>query len=344
MNCEELPASIATWPPATEPVPWTVNGRKPSPPSSTAHAKSLQGSHNGSHGAHAGRAGSPSNVTAPLTRAASGGTKRITVPARPQSTAMPPVGRREAGRDGGDHQIRDVTAAGNLGDAGAQGPQGADHQIGVAGLQGRAQAGFAVGNGGEDKIPVGQRLGGRNGDCGIQGCCGEGCGPKGWWSWVITVLSRRGQARGPSCPHSSAACWAVFLPALDELFGPPGQAGASGGVHAGQQCAANQADVLGQLVAAVGAVFLGGWCPRCDTPPPCSARPSGPARRRRARENFPVASKTPAPTWVPASTRARVFSLASTGRAALSGRRTGVNWAAVCIGVAQPVKAGEDER
>ena len=80
-NCDEADASISTVPPATDPVPCTRNGR-PSPSSATPRPRIAS-----SRGA-IGRAracSSPSNVTTSAPSAATGGTKRSTVPARPQS-------------------------------------------------------------------------------------------------------------------------------------------------------------------------------------------------------------------------------------------------------------------
>ena len=80
-NCDDAEASMATVPPGTAPRPCTANGR-PEPVMSTPSTPSASSS-----GA-IGRArawASPSNVTSAVLRAASGGTNRSTVPARPQS-------------------------------------------------------------------------------------------------------------------------------------------------------------------------------------------------------------------------------------------------------------------
>ena len=84
-NCDEAEASISTRPPRREPAPATVNGRL-SPVTSAPRARSA------SRTVAWGRtraAGSPSNVEVPVASAASGGTKRMTVPARPHSTSAP---------------------------------------------------------------------------------------------------------------------------------------------------------------------------------------------------------------------------------------------------------------
>src|ERR1700722_10895356 len=83
-NCDDAEASISTAPPATDPAPRTWNGR-PSPSTSTPRPRSAF--NNGAIGRTRACA-SPSNVTTlpgPRPIAASGGTKRNTVPARPQS-------------------------------------------------------------------------------------------------------------------------------------------------------------------------------------------------------------------------------------------------------------------
>src|SRR5271169_3743434 len=83
-NCDDAEASISTAPPATDPAPRTRNGR-PSPSTSTPRPRSAFS--NGVIG-RTRACSSPSNVTnlpGPRPIAASGGTKRNTVPARPQS-------------------------------------------------------------------------------------------------------------------------------------------------------------------------------------------------------------------------------------------------------------------
>ena len=80
-NCEEAEASMRTGPPATAPRPRTQNG-KPSPSIATPSARSA--SNSGAMG-RARACSSPSKSTPALLSAASGGTNRNTVPARPQS-------------------------------------------------------------------------------------------------------------------------------------------------------------------------------------------------------------------------------------------------------------------
>ena len=108
----------STCPPRTDPVPWTVNGsrspsiRTPSAPRASSTSPT-------------GRVrmwGSPSKATGPSASPATGGTNRVTVPARPQSTATPPVSAT------GRHP---PVGAGRV-DGGAQRGQGAGHQQGVA--------------------------------------------------------------------------------------------------------------------------------------------------------------------------------------------------------------------
>src|SRR5690242_6790159 len=83
-------ASSVTVPPRTAPVPDTEYGIRPVPPSSicTPSARSA------SRMTPIGRSraySSPSNATTPSASAATGGTNRITVPARPQSTSAGPL-------------------------------------------------------------------------------------------------------------------------------------------------------------------------------------------------------------------------------------------------------------
>src|SRR5271156_7035141 len=87
-NCDDAEASISTAPPATDPAPCTRNG-KLSPSMSTPRPRSAFS--NGAIG-RPRACSSPSKVTAANPSAASGGTKRNTVPARPQSTRVSGAG------------------------------------------------------------------------------------------------------------------------------------------------------------------------------------------------------------------------------------------------------------
>jgi hypothetical protein len=87
-NCDEADASISTVPPATDPLPCTRNGR-PSPSSATPSPRIASSS--GEIGL-ALACSSPSKVTTSAPSAATGGTKRSTVPARPQSMVAPGAG------------------------------------------------------------------------------------------------------------------------------------------------------------------------------------------------------------------------------------------------------------
>ena len=87
-NWLEAEASITTVPPRTRPVPDTVKGRVPRSPSSTRTPRVRRASRTADIG-RVRACGSPSKATSPLARAATGGTNRITVPARPQSTVPP---------------------------------------------------------------------------------------------------------------------------------------------------------------------------------------------------------------------------------------------------------------
>ena len=93
---DEADASTVTAPPGSEPVPCTVNGMAPRPPSSMTAPSSRSAAMIAPTGRWAAR-GSPWNPTATLPSAATGGTKRITVPALPTSTLV-----SLAGPAGGD--------------------------------------------------------------------------------------------------------------------------------------------------------------------------------------------------------------------------------------------------
>ena len=87
--CEDSLASTVTAPPRTRPVPCTVNGARPRPPSSTSTPRPRSPSIRPALGRSCSR-GSPSTVTGPSASAASGGRNRSTVPASPASTVTGP--------------------------------------------------------------------------------------------------------------------------------------------------------------------------------------------------------------------------------------------------------------
>ena len=101
---------------------------------------------------------SPSNVTVVVPSAASGGTNRSTVPARPQSTR----GAGHRGDRAADASARCVAVDG----PDAEGLQRADHQVGVAAAQRAAdrRTNPAGGQRGQQQCAVGQRLRARHGD------------------------------------------------------------------------------------------------------------------------------------------------------------------------------------
>ena len=91
MNCEEPEASTVIRPPARDPVPVTVAGSRPgSPCPLTGTLRSDSAPSTGAMG-RSRACGSPSKVKEPRARAASGGTKRMTVPASPQSMSTRPI-------------------------------------------------------------------------------------------------------------------------------------------------------------------------------------------------------------------------------------------------------------
>ena len=113
---------MATVPPATDPLPWTRKGR-PVPSIRTPRPRSASSS--GAMG-RARACSSPSKVHRPSASAASGGTKRKTVPARPQSTRASASGA-----------IRPLTVSSVPVpvDAQAQSAQRSDHQVGIPAAQ-----------------------------------------------------------------------------------------------------------------------------------------------------------------------------------------------------------------
>ena len=144
-NCDDAEASISTAPPATDPAPRTRNGR-PSPSTSTPRPRSAFSS--GAIG-RTRACSSPSNVTAARPSAASGGTNRNTVPARPQSM-----------RASGGGAIVPLTVSSSAGPSTRRpsASQRADHQIGVAAAQRTADRRDAAVGGGqrrEHQRPVG---------------------------------------------------------------------------------------------------------------------------------------------------------------------------------------------
>ena len=121
--------------------------------------------------------GSPSKAEVPRARAASGGTKRMTVPARPQSMSTWPMSCTQVHR--GDAQLQGPVGRVDGFNAGAQRAQGADHQVRVAGGQRVGNARGAVGQGREQQVAVGQRLGRRDDDGSVNGVRGVRGVPRG---------------------------------------------------------------------------------------------------------------------------------------------------------------------
>ena len=89
MNWLDAEASICTSPPRTRPWPMTVNGIAPRPSSSISTPRPRSACSTSCIG-RSRACGSPSKTTGPSASAASGGTKRMTVPASPQSMVSGP--------------------------------------------------------------------------------------------------------------------------------------------------------------------------------------------------------------------------------------------------------------
>jgi hypothetical protein len=222
-NCDEALASMTRWPPRTSPEPSTTNGKDDGVPPSSADT-ATPSAFSASMMVPMGRlraCGSPSNTLAPLRSAASGGTNRITVPARPQSIV---AADGAASARSGDLQIRPESAVPRyLGDGGAELPERLDHQCGVPGMQRCAQPRRAVGECRQHQIPVGQRLRARHGDGGIHRAGGEGGGPVGeersgvvpggggWCGHVLLMPPWPVRRRGARpCRLCAASCSVVF--------------------------------------------------------------------------------------------------------------------------------------
>ena len=95
--------------------------------------------------------------TSPRANPASGATKRITVPAWPQSIVPPPA----SGQRGDQTRSSPYRPARAPLDPDAEGAQGIDHPRGVVGVQRRDEAARTVGEGGEDQLAIRQRFGAR---------------------------------------------------------------------------------------------------------------------------------------------------------------------------------------
>ena len=153
-------------PPRTDPRPRTVKGSAPRPASSTSTPRPRRAASTSPTG-RLRMCGSPSKATSPSARAATGGTKRITVPARPQSTWAGP--RSVPGL------TCPVLAVGV--DVGAHRAQRARHQRRVARAQRPAYGARAVGERRQHQRPVGQRLAARQREGRGDGAVRPGRGP-----------------------------------------------------------------------------------------------------------------------------------------------------------------------
>ncbi len=145
-NWLDADASITTDPPRTLPVPTTVNGRVPRPPSSTSTPEPAQGADDSGH-----RTGARVRVTVEGDRTVrEGGHRRDEAHHRAGETAVDEPSAQGAGRH------RPVLSVGL--DAGAEGGEGRRHQLGVARAQRTSYDRGTVGQGREDEGAVGQRL------------------------------------------------------------------------------------------------------------------------------------------------------------------------------------------
>ena len=171
-----------TLPPGTAPRPCTVNGIAPRPSSLIRAPNSRSAASSWPTGRCAARR-SPVNSASALPSAATGGTKRMTVPALPTSTVTrpaplsgrhPPGRRRRCGwgrcgravrlgalpvRLRAGMRLRGSRGLGRAGDQAAQRAQRVCHQAGVPGGQRAGDQRGAVSQRGQDERAVGHRLG-----------------------------------------------------------------------------------------------------------------------------------------------------------------------------------------
>ncbi len=220
-SCEEADASTVTAPPASEPVPCTVNGMAPRPPSSITAPISRSAAMIAPTGRCEAR-GSPWNSVSTLASADTGGTNRMTVPAFPTSTRasreVQPGVTRQAGPLGGHRgpQVR----GGHPG-----------HQPRVPGLQRAEDVGRPGGQGGEDEGPVGHGLRPGHPQPGPQRATGLRRGPgegraAGILAWrvhavsVMRVLSAWPGVNRGNRGRTSERC---VSPGLDDAAGDSGR-------------------------------------------------------------------------------------------------------------------------
>ena len=173
--------------------------------------------------------GSPSKRTGPSASAATGGRKRITVPALPTSTVAGPCRpagmTRQASPRVGPPAWSWTTPSPR---SDAHRAQGAGHQQGVPGAQRAAQPAGLGGEGGEHQGAVGDRLGPRHVDRRVDGSArvrggpeGGVCGVRGHGPHFKWRFARTGSGRGVRvvCRHAGAP-WTRSRPAADRARAP----------------------------------------------------------------------------------------------------------------------------
>ena len=161
---------MVTRPPRTLPWPSTVNGSAPRPSSSISTPRPRSPRRTSCIG-RVRACGSPSKITGPSASAATGGTNRITVPARPQSTvAAPRIGPGVT-----------FQSSPSVSTAAAQGGEGLRHQLRVPGTQRTSYDARPVGQRGQHQGAVRQGLGAGQGD-------GRADGPEAWGAGQRSVV------------------------------------------------------------------------------------------------------------------------------------------------------------
>ena len=186
-----------------------MNGRpSPSPRRVTSTPRSPSAPSSGRIG-RAYACSSPSKATGPSASTASGGTNRITVPARPQSTVPPPV--KPAGG-----VTRHPSADSSM--STPRRPQRVAHQRGVAGVEPVDDGRRSARQGGQDQRAVRLRLGPGMATVAVTGTgacgAGQGTGPRSWSSASRRSTSRRSLSRQGQAP-------AEFSVAGPGRSGPP---------------------------------------------------------------------------------------------------------------------------
>ena len=173
-NWLEADASIVTAPPRDVAVPCTVNGSAPCPSSSMSTPSVAQRRDRSRPSGGGGRSRRRRTSSARGRAPATGGRKRMTVPAGPQSIVVRAEQLVGGDDDAGRRRTRRCPAP--L-DAASERAQRLDHAARCRGVQRRAQRRRTVGERREDELAIGQRLRAGERDDGLERAGGDGCAP-----------------------------------------------------------------------------------------------------------------------------------------------------------------------